>query len=132
MNFKMIILFSSLFITAVSGFAQEAFKINVFVDADKNIYLEEQKVTFSELSEKTKELIYKQPATRYDRLVFNIYGDKNLKHGFIMDVNHKLSVAVKGLRSKSNKYLLEYINVNLNDSGWQEEVKSLKLDAIKD
>ncbi|MBZ9632085.1 hypothetical protein LB465_14975 [Salegentibacter sp. LM13S] len=132
MKFKIITLFISLFLITVSGFAQEAFQVNVFVDADKNIYLEDRNVTIGELSKETKDLIYKQPATKYNRLIFNIYGDKNLKHGFIIDVNHKLISAVEGLQSKTNKYLLEYKNINLENSGWQQEVKSLKLDAIKD
>jgi hypothetical protein len=132
MKFKTTALFISIFLTAVSGFAQEAFTVSVFVDADKNIYLEDQKVTLSELSEETKALVYKQAAVKYHRLAFNIYGDKNLKHGFIMDVNHKLLAALEGLKSKTNKYLLEYKNINLDDSGWQGEIKSLELDAIKD
>lgn len=116
----------------MSGITQEAFEVNVFVDADKKIYLEDRNVSMSELSKETKDLIYRQSAVKYNRLVFNIYGDENLKHGFIMDVNHKLLAAVKNLQSKTNKYLLEYKNINLDDSGWQEEVKSLELDAIKD
>ncbi|PKD21098.1 hypothetical protein APR41_11825 [Salegentibacter salinarum] len=132
MNFKIIIIFISLFLITLSGFAQEAFRVNIFVDADKNIYLEDRNVTIGELSKETKDLIYKQPATKYNRLVFNIYGDKNLKHGFIMDINHKLLSLGKGLKSKTNKYLLEYKNINLDDSAWQEEIKSLQLDAVKD
>ncbi len=132
MKFKIITLFISFILISMSGFAQNAFEVNIFVDADKNIYLEDQKVTLSKLSEETKALIYEQPAIKYNRLVFNIFGDKNLKHGFIMDVNHKLIAAVEGIPSKTKKYLLEYKNIDLDDSDWQKEVKSLELDAIKD
>ena len=101
MKFKTTLLFFSLFLIANTGLSQEAFEINVFVDAD-------------------------------NRLVYNIYADKNLKHGFIMDVNHQLLRAVEGLKSKTNKYLLEYKNLDLDEAAWQLEIKSLKLDAIED
>ena len=132
MKFKITLLFFSLFLVANTGLAQEAFEINIFVDADKNIYLEEQKLSMSKLLEETKALVYKQPAMKYDRLVYNIYADKNLKHGFIMDLNHQLLQAVDGLESKTNKYLLEYKNLDLDKAAWQLEIKSLKLDAIED
>ncbi|MGW1455029.1 hypothetical protein ACWBC2_08565 [Salegentibacter agarivorans] len=132
MKFKITLLFFSLFLIANTGLAQEAFEINFFVDADKNIYLEEQKLSMSKLLEETKALVYKQPAMKYDRLVYNIYADKNLKHGFIMDLNHQLLQAVDGLESKTNKYLLEYKNLDLDKAAWQLEIKSLKLDAIED
>ena len=132
MKFKITLLFFSLFLVANTGLAQEAFEINIFVDADKNIYLEEQKLSLSELLEETKALVYKQPAGKYNRLVYNIYADKNLKHGFIMDINHQLLRAVDGLKSKTNKYLLEYKNLDLDKAAWQLEIKSLKLDAIED
>ena len=131
MKFKITVLFLILFVS-ISAVAQEAFEINVLVDADKNIYLEEQKLSMSELLEETKALVYKQPAVKYNRLVFNIYADKNLKHGFIMDINHQLLRAVDGLKSKTNKYLLEYKNLDLDEAEWQLEIKSLKLDAIED
>ena len=130
MKFKIITLF--VFLISVSGIAQEAFEMNVFVDSNKTIYLENKEVTLGELSEETKTLIYNQPAIKYNRLVFNIYADKNLKYGFIMDVNQKLIRSVEGMKSKTNKFLLEYKNINLDDSGWQEEVKSLELKALKD
>ena len=131
MKFKIILFLFSFFIS-ISAVAQEAFEINVFVDADKNIFLEEQKLSMSELLEETKALVYKQSAVKYNRLVYNIYADKNLKHGFIMDVNHQLLRAVEGLKSKTNKYLLEYKNLDLDEAEWQLEIKSLKLDAIED
>lgn len=132
MKFKTTLLFFSFFLIANTGLSQEAFEINVFVDADKNIYLEEQKLSMSELLEETKALVYKQSAVKYNRLVYNIYADKNLKHGFIMDVNHRLLRAVEGLKSKTNKYLLEYKNLDLDEAAWQLEIKSLKLNAIED
>ena len=132
MKFKLTLLFFSLFLNTYTGLSQEAFEINVFVDANKNIYLEEQKLSMSELLEETKALVYKQPAVKYNRLVYNIYADKNLKHGFIMDINHQLLRAVEGLKSKTNKYLLEYNNLDLDEAAWQLEIKSLKLDAIED
>ena len=132
MKFKITLLFFSLFLIANTGHSQEAFEINVFVDADKNIYLEEQKLRMNEHLEETKALVYKQPAVKYNRLAYNIYADKNLKHGFIMDINHQLLRAVEGLKSKTNNYLLEYNNLDLDEAAWQLEIKSLKLDAIED
>ena len=132
MKFKLTLLFFSLFFNTYTGLSQEAFEINVFVDANKNIYLEEQKLSLSKLLGETKALVYKQPAVKYNRLVYNIYADKNLKHGFIMDVNHQRLRAVEGLKSKTNKYLLEYENLDLDEAEWQLEIKSLKLDAIED
>ncbi|SKB59514.1 hypothetical protein SAMN05660776_1975 [Salegentibacter holothuriorum] len=131
MKFKITIFFLSLLVS-VSAFAQEVFDINVFVDADKNIYLEEQKLSMSELLEETKALVYKQSAMKYNRLVYNIYADKNLKHGFIMDINHQLLRAVEGLKSKTNKYHLEYESLDLDEAAWQLEIKALKLEAIED
>ena len=132
MKFKLTLLFFSLFFNTYTGLSQEAFEINVFVDANKNIYLEEQKLSLNELLEETKALVYKQPAVKYNRLVYNIYADKNLKHGFIMDVNHQLLRVVEGLKSKTYKYLLEYENLDLDEAEWQLEIKSLKLDAMED
>ncbi|MBI6115715.1 hypothetical protein [Salegentibacter maritimus] len=86
----------------------------------------------SELLKETKALIYKQPALKYDRLTYNIYADKNLRHGFVMDINYQLLRAMEALKSKTNKYLLEYKNLDLDKANWQLEIKSLKLDAIKD
>ncbi|MDX1719855.1 MAG: hypothetical protein R3353_06830, partial [Salegentibacter mishustinae] len=68
MKFKLTLLFFSLFFNTYTGLSQEAFEINVFVDANKNIYLEEQKLSMSELLEETKALVYKQPAVKYNRL----------------------------------------------------------------
>ena len=94
--------------------------------------MEEQKVSMSELLKETKALIYKQPALKYNQLVYNIYADKNLKHGFVMDINHQLLRAGEALKSKTKKYLLEYKNLDIDKANWQLEINSLKLDAIKD
>jgi len=131
MKFRIILLFFSLFISANSVFAQEAFEVNVFVDADKNIYLEDKQVKFDELSIEVKELVYNQSSLKYNNVIFNIYGDENLKHGIIMDVNREMLAAYRSGKITTRKYLLKYTNVEMDSENWQQEIKSLNLKAIE-
>ena len=131
MKFKITIFCMSFFLSFISVSAQQAFEVNVFVDADKIIYLEDQQVNFQQLSAEVKELVYNQPALKYDSVIFNIYGDKNLKHGFIMDVNRKMLAGYESGKIITRKYLLAYADIEMDSENWQQQIKSLNLKAIE-
>ncbi|PRX42957.1 ExbD/TolR family protein [Salegentibacter salegens] len=130
MKFKITLLFFSLFV-CISAVAQDAFEINVFVDADKNIYLEDKQVKSDKLSIEVKELVNNQPALKYDGVIFNIYGDEKLKHGFIMDINREMLAGYDSGKIITKKYLLNYTDVEMDSENWQQEIKSLNLKAIE-
>jgi len=131
MKFKITLLLFKLFLITNSVLAQKAFEVNVFVNADKIIYLEEQQVNLGELSTEVKELVYNQPALKYDSVIFNIYGDKNLQHGFIMDVNRKMLAGYQSGKVTTRKYLLEFEDHQIDSENWRQEIKSLDLKAIE-
>jgi|GEM_PF-1094155 biopolymer transport protein ExbD len=124
-----------LFITAQEICAQtnelpkkEPLYVNIFIAADKTIYVETQKTYFQDVDKAVSEIVRKMPFSIDQKLIYRIFADENLKHGFIMDVNEKM---LSGYRDahQTQKYLLDTVELNIDGSNWFEAIDLKALNA---
>lgn len=110
-------------------YSQQPYEIDVFIESDKTIHFQDREVDLKELPKKIKDLIYSQPASKFETVIYNIYGDETLSHGDVMDVSQAMlkeyntEVIIK-------KFLLNMEEIDLDGVNWQEKVKSLNLKAL--
>lgn len=99
----------------------ETLFVNVFIAADKTIYVETQKTNFQDVDRAVSEIVRKLPFNIDQKLIYRIFADENLKHGFIMDVNEKM---LSGYRDahQTQKYLLDTVELNIDGSNWFEAI----------
>tara|TARA_R100000935_G_C2791418_1_gene146181 strand:+ start:335 stop:739 length:405 start_codon:yes stop_codon:yes gene_type:complete len=122
------VFFAIYFISIASSYSQsnETY-INLFISKDKTIYLETEKIGFDEVESKVSEIIRKMPFKLDRTIVYRIFGDENLKLGYIMDVNNKMLAAYDD-NVRTNRYLLNTVQLNIDGQNWFQsiEMKNLK------
>lgn len=101
--------------------------INLFISKDKTIYLENEKIGFDEVESKVSEIIRKMPFKLDQTIVYRIFGDENLKLGYILDVNNNMLAAYDD-NVRTNRYLLNTVQLNIDGKNWFQsiEMKNLK------
>lgn len=99
----------------------EPFYVNVFIDADKNIYVETEKVPLENVERKVSEIVRKRPFQIDQRIIYRIFADENLKHGYIMDVNQEM-ISAYGENVITQKYLLDTVELNIDGGNWFESI----------
>ena len=91
LTFLLLICFS---FNNISGQSQnqksETFYVNVFIAANKSIYVGTEKTVFDEVDKTVSEIVRSMPFKIDQKLIYRIFADENLKHGFIMDVNEEM------------------------------------------
>lgn len=103
------------------------FYINVFINADKDVFVESEKTEFSKITMEVKEIINKQTFKVDQKITYRIFADENLKLGYIMDVNQEMNKAYYE-NIPTNRYLLNTIELNIDGKNWFEskKIKELK------
>lgn len=134
-NYKFLLLF--LLATTLSGFAQnkssakKSLVINVLIDADKKIYIEEYITPKGDITRGIQKIIRTTPSNKYQGVTYRIFADGSLQHGIIMDINQLLLVASQPINTKTEKYLLDLKDNDLDGLDWTKQLKKLDLKAIK-
>jgi len=107
---------------------QPVYFINVLVDADHNIYVQEKKISFDEVTKEVRSIVYNISASKYQGVVYRIYGDASLKMGNIIDLGAEL---IRGYDPiKVERYLLNLQENEINGSNYIKKLERLDLKAI--
>ena len=105
----------------------KVFYLNVFINANKTIYVEEEKTLFQDVQNQVTEILRKQPFKVDQQIIFRIFGDKDLDMGYIIDVNAEMRKAIRE-NIKTERYLLETKKLNIDGQNWFQKIdlKALK------
>ena len=109
---------------------QEPFYINLFISADKKIYVETDKTDFKEVESKVANIIRNTPFKLDQRIVYRIFADENLKLGYIMDVNQEM-LSGYGDDVQTLRYLLNTRELNIDGQNWFKLIDMKKLKKMK-
>ncbi len=103
------------------------FYLNVFINANKTIYVEEEKTLFQDAQNQVTKMLRKQPFKLDQQIIFRIFGDKDLDMGYISDVNAEMRKAIQE-NIKTERYLLETKKLNIDGQNWFQKIdlKALK------
>lgn len=116
------------FIQAQSPSSQpDVYYLNVFISADKSVYIENEKTKFENIEKKVSEKIRNRSFNINEIIVYRIFADENLKLGYIIDVNQKLNSAY-GERVRTERYLLNTVELNIDGQNWFDSINIEKLE----
>lgn len=102
--------------------------VNVLVDADHNIFVQDKNIEFEEITKEVRSIVYNISASKYQGVVYRIYGDESLKMGNIIDVGTELIRGYDPIRVE--RYLLNLEEKEIDGSNYLEKLKKLDLKAI--
>lgn len=128
--FLLLILFSANKIIGQEINTQEPFYVNLFISADKTIFVETEKTKFEEVEIKVAAIIRNKPFNLDQRIIYRIFADENLMSGFIMDVNHEM-LSGYGDDVQTLKYLLNTVELNIDGQNWFKSIDIEKVKKIK-
>lgn len=109
---------------------QEPFYVNLFISANKTIFVETEKTNFKEVETTVADIIRNIPFKLDQRIVYRIFADENLKLGYIMDVNQEM-LAGYGDNVKTLRYLLNTVELNIDGQNWFKSIDIQKLKKLK-
>lgn len=108
---------------------QKPFYINLFISANKTIYVETEKTNFNEIEAKVADIVRNIPFKLDQRIVYRIFADENLKLGYIMDVNQEMLSGYDD-NVQTLRYLLNTIELNIDGQNWFKSIDMQKLKKI--
>ncbi|WP_034894947.1 hypothetical protein [Gillisia sp. Hel_I_29] len=98
---------------------KSTFYINVFINSNKQVYVESNKTEFSNIKVEIKKIIRNHPFKIDETIVFRIFADENLKLGYISDVNREMDEAFD-IPLSTRRYLLNTVQLNIDGKNWFE------------
>lgn len=129
MKSVIIVFFVLLGLTTTEAQNNSTFVINVLINADKNIKIEDLSVTFEEVQEVTKSILYNRKFILDEKIIFKIYGHEDLSLGYVMDVEYEMAKATNESTIRL-RYLLNTNELYLDGSDWIRKVKELNLKPV--
>lgn len=133
---KKVIAFTILAIVSSNLFAQTStkensiFYVNVFINDQKDIYVENDLVEFENVSKAVKKRIYEHPFKMNENVVYRIYADKDLMLGYIMDVEQEMYAAYNN-KTRRERHLLETVEMEIDGPNWFKKLEGVKFDLKK-
>lgn len=104
--------------------------INLFISANRTIFVETEKTGFNEVKTKVSSLVRNMPFKIDQRIVYRIFADENLDLGYIIDVNREMlngySHEVQTLR-----FLLNTSEMKIDGQNWFESIDMNSVQKIK-
>ena len=131
--FKKVSFFLLLFFSINAVSAQKSdtgtdpFYVNIFISADKTIYVETEKSGFDEVEDKVSELIRNKPFKLDQKIIYRIFADENLDLGYIIDVNREMLSAYKE-NVFTRRFLLNTMELNIDGQDWFDSVEIDKIE----
>lgn len=125
--FLFLILLSANKIIGQETKTHEPFYVNLFISADKTIFVENEKTNFKEVETEVADIIRNKPFKLDQKIVYRIFADENLKLGYIIDVNHEM-IKGYGENVKTLRYLLNTVESNIDGQNW---FKSIDMEKIE-
>ncbi|SDS70999.1 hypothetical protein SAMN04487764_2859 [Gillisia sp. Hel1_33_143] len=98
---------------------KSTFYINVFINSNKQVYVESNKTEFSNIKVEIKKIIRNHPFKIDETIVFRIFADENLKLGYISNVNREMDEAFD-IPLSTRRYLLNTVQLNIDGKNWFE------------
>ena len=127
-SFFLLIFFSISAVSAQkSDTGTDTFYVNIFISADKTIYVETEKSGFDEVEDKVSELIRNKPFKLDQKIIYRIFADENLDLGYIIDVNREMLSAYKE-NVFTKRFLLNTMELNMDGQDWFDSVEIDKLE----
>ena len=105
----------------------EPFYVNVFVNANRTIYVETEKTQFQDIENKISEIIRNKPFKLDQKIIYRIFADENLKLGYIIDINSKMLGAYNE-NVFNKRYLLNTVELNIDGQDWFKQIDIKKLE----
>lgn len=129
-TFLILILFYSNNVTAQEqDNDSDQFTVNLFISADKTLYVETEKTSFENVKSKVSEIIRNMPFKLDQKIVYRIFGDENLDLGYIMDVNQEMLSAYDD-NVRTERYLLNTVELNIDGQNWFDRINMKNLKKI--
>ena len=127
------LLFLALFvINAISAQnSEEIFTVDDYINYDMQIYLEDKLIENDNIEKEMSDHAFKNNAFYDDKVLYRIYADRKLHLGVIMNVNNQLIKAFHPSVTKTERYLLDTRELDVNESTWQNDIQKLDLKAIE-
>lgn len=132
--FKKVIFLTLLFLSFNKVLAQDSdmktsqFYLNLFISADKTIYLETEKINYQTIENKVSDIIRSQPFKLDQTTVYRIFADENIDLGYLMDVNQKMLSAFNE-NVKTERFLLNTVKLNIDGQNWFDSINLKELEA---
>lgn len=127
-NIFVVLILFGVFTPVLAQEKAAVYYIDVLVDADHNIYVQENNVSFDEVTKEVRSIVYNIPVSKYEGVVYRIYADESLKMGNIIDLGTEL---IRGFDPiKVERYLLNLEKNEVDGSNYIEKLKKLDLKAI--
>lgn len=105
------------------------FTVNVFVAADKTIYVEKEKTKFKNVEKEVSTIVRKKPFKLDQPVVYRIFADENLDMGYIIDVSHELTYAYDE-NVRMERFLLNTVELNIDGKNWFDAIDMKKLKKV--
>ena len=127
------LLFLALFVfNAISAQnSEEIFTVDVYINYDMQIYLEDKLIENDNIEKEMSDHAFKHNAFYDDKVLYRIYADRKLNLGVIMNVNNQLIKAFHPSITRTERYLLDTRELDVNESTWQNNIQKLDLKAIE-
>lgn len=103
--------------------------VNLFVSADKTIYVESEKIDFENIEEKVSKIIRNKEFKVDQPIIYRIFADEKLQMGYLMDLNQELLSAYKE-NVKLERYLLNTTELNIDGKNWFDSIDMKKINKI--
>ncbi len=103
--------------------------VNLFISADKTIYVETEKTGFENIEKKVSAIVRNMPFKPDQSIVYRIFADKNLDLGYIMDVNQKM-ISGYGENVRTQRFLLNTMKLNIDGQNWFDSIDMKDLKKI--
>lgn len=103
--------------------------VNLFISADKTIYVETEKTDFENIEEKVSKIIRNKEFKVDQPIIYRIFADEKLKMGYLIDLNQELLSAYKE-NVKFERYLLNTTELNIDGKNWFNSIDMKKINKI--
>lgn len=108
---------------------KDQFFVNLFISADKTIYVETEKTDFHNVEKEVEEIVRNRPFKLDQEIIYRIFADKNLDLGYIIDINNKMLAAYHD-NVKTERYLLNTVELNIDGQNWFDSINMKELKKI--
>lgn len=104
--------------------------IDVLIDAEKNIYFENTKVSLDAVPQMTRSKVNELKFVEGKGITYRIFADGNLELGDIMDVEQQMRKGFSQPNLRMRRYLLKTSEIPMDKSNWIDQLNKLNLKAI--
>ncbi len=123
-----------LVITTASTFAQQSqstYYIDVLIDANKDIYFDDTKVSLDAVPKITRSKVDNLKFVEGKGITYRIFADTTLKLGDIMDIQNFMYKGFSQPGLSTRRYLLKTSEIPVDKNNWIEQLNKLDLKAIE-